>query len=105
MKDQDCNTIMKKWIFFWKRGKNVKRKNLYIVFEIMFYKLMIVQCNVDVLFDVLTVEEGGVMGKLSCVACKARLGSFSWAGVQCSCGVWVVPAFQLHKSRIDASRF
>ncbi|KAG9446784.1 hypothetical protein H6P81_012912 [Aristolochia fimbriata] len=47
------------------------------------------------------VQEGTVEDKLQCIGCKARLGSFSWAGMQCSCGTWVNPAFQLHKSRID----
>ncbi|KAH7444704.1 hypothetical protein KP509_02G089000 [Ceratopteris richardii] len=51
------------------------------------------------------VQEGGVLGKLSCAGCNVRLGSFNWAGTQCSCGTWVVPAFQLHKSRMDASKF
>ncbi|KAI5068032.1 hypothetical protein GOP47_0016377 [Adiantum capillus-veneris] len=51
------------------------------------------------------VQEGGVLGKLSCASCNARLGSFNWSGAQCSCGTWVVPAFQLHKSRMDASKF
>eukprot|EP00252_Welwitschia_mirabilis_P010062 TRINITY_DN2314_c0_g1_i1.p1 TRINITY_DN2314_c0_g1~~TRINITY_DN2314_c0_g1_i1.p1 ORF type:complete len:128 (-),score=20.48 TRINITY_DN2314_c0_g1_i1:140-523(-) len=50
-----------------------------------------------------TVEEGGVQGKLFCIGCQARLGYFNWSGIQCSCGSWVTPAFQLHKSRIDAS--
>eukprot|EP00249_Psilotum_nudum_P019208 c27142_g1_i2 orf=166-816(+) len=48
-----------------------------------------------------TVQEGVVMGKLSCPNCRARLGTFNWAGMQCSCGSWVIPAFQLHKSRMD----
>ncbi|MQM18263.1 hypothetical protein Taro_051251 [Colocasia esculenta] len=48
-----------------------------------------------------TVQEGTVEHKLWCLGCKARLGSFNWAGAQCSCGAWVNPAFQLHKSRID----
>ncbi|XP_010279105.1 PREDICTED: probable inactive dual specificity protein phosphatase-like At4g18593 [Nelumbo nucifera] len=48
-----------------------------------------------------SVEEGCVEDKLQCMGCKARLGSFNWAGMQCSCGAWVNPAFQLHKSRID----
>eukprot|EP00897_Mesotaenium_endlicherianum_P002562 jgi/Mesen1/2333/ME000155S01426 len=50
-----------------------------------------------------TVTEGEVEGKLTCVKCKARLGAFCWAGMQCSCGAWVTPAFQLHKSRLDAA--
>uniref|UniRef100_A0A5B7BAZ0 protein-tyrosine-phosphatase n=1 Tax=Davidia involucrata TaxID=16924 RepID=A0A5B7BAZ0_DAVIN len=49
------------------------------------------------------VEEGALEGKLSCVHCEARLGYFNWSGVQCSCGSWITPAFQLHKSRVDIS--
>lgn len=48
-----------------------------------------------------SVQEGFVGEKLQCMGCKARLGSFNWAGLQCSCGAWVTPAFQLHKSRLD----
>ncbi|KAF2303049.1 hypothetical protein GH714_012944 [Hevea brasiliensis] len=48
-----------------------------------------------------TVQEGFVGEKLQCMGCKARLGSFNWAGMQCNCGTWVNPAFQLHKSRLD----
>lgn len=47
------------------------------------------------------VEEGHVSNKLWCMDCKTRLGSFDWAGMQCSCGAWVIPAFQLLRSRID----
>ncbi|KAK2991450.1 hypothetical protein RJ640_012058, partial [Escallonia rubra] len=50
-----------------------------------------------------TVEEGALEGKLSCVHCDARLGYFNWSGIQCSCGSWITPAFQLHKSRVDIS--
>lgn len=50
------------------------------------------------------VEGGSVEDKLQCMGCKARLGSFNWAGMQCNCGTWVNPAFQLHKSRIDECR-
>ncbi|KAG0475248.1 hypothetical protein HPP92_014934 [Vanilla planifolia] len=48
-----------------------------------------------------TVEEGALEGKLSCIHCEARLGYFNWSGIQCSCGSWITPAFQLHKSRVD----
>lgn len=50
-----------------------------------------------------TVEEGALEGKLSCTHCEARLGYFNWSGIQCSCGSWITPAFQLHKSRVDIS--
>ncbi|KAJ7972119.1 putative Dual specificity protein phosphatase [Quillaja saponaria] len=49
------------------------------------------------------VEEGAMEGKLSCAHCDARLGYFNWSGIQCSCGSWITPAFQLHKSRVDNS--
>ncbi|KAI4348591.1 hypothetical protein L6164_009299 [Bauhinia variegata] len=49
------------------------------------------------------VEEGALEGKLSCVHCEARLGFFNWSGIQCSCGSWITPVFQLHKSRVDIS--
>lgn len=47
------------------------------------------------------VQEGYLGEKLQCIGCKARLGSFNWAGMQCNCGAWVNPAFQLHKNRLD----
>ncbi|NXA53285.1 DUS12 phosphatase, partial [Nothocercus julius] len=44
----------------------------------------------------------GVMeGQLLCPKCTSKLGSFRWQGEQCSCGRWVTPAFQIHKSRVD----
>ncbi|KAM7265959.1 hypothetical protein ACFE04_003642 [Oxalis oulophora] len=51
-----------------------------------------------------TVQEGSMGEKLSCIGCNSRLGSFNWAGMQCNCGAWVNPAFQLHKSRMDECR-
>lgn len=50
-----------------------------------------------------TVEEGALEGKLLCANCEGRLGYFNWSGIQCSCGSWITPAFQLHKSRVDVS--
>ncbi|KAM7269992.1 hypothetical protein ACFE04_029206 [Oxalis oulophora] len=50
-----------------------------------------------------TVEEGGLEGKLSCVHCEARLGYFNWSGIQCSCGSWITPGFQIQKGRVDVS--
>ncbi|XP_028766749.1 dual specificity protein phosphatase 12 isoform X2 [Neltuma alba] len=49
------------------------------------------------------VEEGASEGKLNCAHCDARLGNFNWFGIQCSCGSWISPAFQIHKCRVDAS--
>jgi dual specificity phosphatase 12 len=50
-----------------------------------------------------TVQDGVYEGKLQCLNCEARLGSFNWAGIQCSCGTRVTPAFQLHKCHMDSS--
>ncbi|XP_052171771.1 uncharacterized protein LOC127787806 [Diospyros lotus] len=50
-----------------------------------------------------TVQEGALEGKLLCAHCEARLGYFNWSGIQCSCGSWITPAFQLHKGRVDVS--
>ncbi|PRQ56542.1 putative phosphoric monoester hydrolase [Rosa chinensis] len=47
------------------------------------------------------VEEGAMAGKLSCAHCEAHLGYFNWSGIQCSCGSWITPDFQLHRSRVD----
>jgi dual specificity phosphatase 12 len=50
------------------------------------------------------MEDGAVEGKLTCPKCAGRLGGFCWAGEQCSCGAWVVPAFQLHAARVDVTQ-
>ena len=42
-----------------------------------------------------------VDGKLACPKCTVRLGSYTWSGMQCSCGAWVAPAFQVVKSKVD----
>ena len=40
-------------------------------------------------------------GVVSCHSCGARLGDFDWAGLTCSCGAWVTPAFQLRRAKVD----
>nr|XP_006817535.1 PREDICTED: dual specificity protein phosphatase 12-like [Saccoglossus kowalevskii] len=50
------------------------------------------------------VLAGVIGGKLLCPKCNARLGSFNWAGDQCSCGTWVTPAFKIHCSKVDESK-
>ncbi|GAX28142.1 dual specificity phosphatase 12 [Fistulifera solaris] len=42
------------------------------------------------------------LGRLVCQKCQAKLGTWNWSGTPCSCGAWVVPAFQFPKSKIDA---
>ena len=39
-------------------------------------------------------------GKLLCPN-GHRVGSFTWSGTQCSCGVWVRPSFAVLKNRVD----
>ncbi|EGC34235.1 hypothetical protein DICPUDRAFT_153585 [Dictyostelium purpureum] len=46
----------------------------------------------------------GMSGKLNCLNCKEKLGSWSWSGEQCSCGQWIAPSFQIPKQRIDEKR-
>uniref|UniRef100_A0A7S3JNA8 protein-tyrosine-phosphatase n=1 Tax=Aureoumbra lagunensis TaxID=44058 RepID=A0A7S3JNA8_9STRA len=39
-------------------------------------------------------------GKLCC-SCGYKLGAWDWAGMRCSCGVWIAPAFHVVASRVD----
>lgn len=43
-----------------------------------------------------------VSGKIVCHGCAQRLGNFDWSGMQCSCGRWITPCFQIPKNRVDA---
>ena len=55
------------------------------------------------------VVEGVISGRLVCpnARCKAKLGSWSWAGTQCGwcvyadSGAWVTPAFALQRAKVD----
>lgn len=44
-----------------------------------------------------------LQGKLLCPKCKSKVGSFNWLGVQCPCGVKVVPGFLVTSSKVDES--
>ncbi|CAG8640071.1 15512_t:CDS:2, partial [Gigaspora rosea] len=46
-------------------------------------------------------EEGELDGKIKCPKCKAKLGNYNWAGMQCSCGTWVTPSFAIHREKVD----
>jgi len=46
-------------------------------------------------------QADGSSGKLTCPKCSQRCGSFNWAGSQCSCGTWIVPALQFPASKLD----
>jgi dual specificity phosphatase 12 len=43
-------------------------------------------------------------GKIMCPKCNSKIGSYSWCGHSCSCGTWIVPAFQISESRVDYCR-
>jgi len=49
------------------------------------------------------LEEGEMAGRIICPnkKCGAKLGSYDWAGVRCSCKAWVVPGFCIHRSKVD----
>lgn len=40
-------------------------------------------------------------GVIPCPRCSAKLGTFRWSGLQCSCGAWVSPALSLLRSKLD----
>nr|CCA15371.1 conserved hypothetical protein [Albugo laibachii Nc14] len=40
-------------------------------------------------------------GKIICNACKAKLGSWNWHGIKCSCNQFIKPSFQLVPSRTE----
>lgn len=44
------------------------------------------------------LEQGQLAGKIMCPnkKCNAKLGSYDWAGVCCSCKEWVVPVSPNH---------
>ena len=53
------------------------------------------------LHGALIATDAGDQGDLCCPKCKARVGYFSWYGLQCACGAWVTPAIQVIKSKVD----
>ena len=76
--------------FTWRKRKGKKGEGLDVCQSVF----------VEPLSWMKALEEGDVQGKLSC-RCGSRLGNFNWAGLQCNCGRWVTPAFQLQISQID----
>ncbi|XP_078739989.1 dual specificity protein phosphatase 12 [Lampetra fluviatilis] len=44
---------------------------------------------------------GVLEAPLQCPKCVCKVGAFSWRGERCSCGQWVTPSFQIHRSRVD----
>ena len=60
-------------------------------------------CTSHFLLSDATSNLTSVEGNLGCPKCGARIGSFDWSGMQCSCGTWVSPAIQVVKSKVDES--
>lgn len=58
-------------------------------------------CNESVL-GWLSPHGADVEGKLECPKCSVKLGHWNWAGAQCSCGTWIVPAIQIPISKVDS---
>jgi hypothetical protein len=52
--------------------------------------------GLDWIGDISAVE-----GRFGCPRCSTKLGIWNWAGTQCSCGTWVVPAIQVPLSKVD----
>jgi dual specificity phosphatase 12 len=50
------------------------------------------------------IDTGELDGKLECPKCKAKVGTYAWQGMRCSCGKWVTPSFTLGKSKVDEVR-
>jgi dual specificity phosphatase 12 len=48
-------------------------------------------------------EDTPLSGRLTCPnpACGSNVGKFSWPGMQCSCGRWIVPAIGVARSKVD----
>lgn len=63
------------------------------------HSLMLAEC----VRWMLEQQPGKQQGKLNCPFCSQRVGAFAWHGLCCDCGQWVVPAFQLQRSKIDLS--
>ncbi|KAI8986412.1 dual specificity phosphatase [Pilobolus umbonatus] len=42
-----------------------------------------------------------IQGRIDCPKCQCKLGSYNWAGDQCSCGRWITPTFMLHRNKVD----
>lgn len=42
-----------------------------------------------------------IEGKLHCEKCEAKVGGYSWQGLRCLCGRWMVPAIHLNSAKVD----
>uniref|UniRef100_A0A6N2N6L1 Uncharacterized protein n=1 Tax=Salix viminalis TaxID=40686 RepID=A0A6N2N6L1_SALVM len=93
----ECSSIFVEPMKWMQTGKYMLQISVLFCFATMY------MCHLKMLARILKlpVQEGFVGEKLQCMGCKARLGSFNWAGMQCNCGTWINPAFLLHKNKLD----
>lgn len=47
--------------------------------------------------------ESPLSGRITCPneTCGANIGKFTWPGMPCSCGAWIVPAIAVARARVD----
>ena len=48
------------------------------------------------------VSQAEPEGALACPGCRTKVGVYSLAGLKCSCGLAIAPAFKVPKARVDA---
>lgn len=46
-------------------------------------------------------ELSDLEGKILCPKCKNKVGSYCWAGIQCSCAAWITPGIKFLKNKLD----
>lgn len=81
-----------------KTKRDTFRRNKGISAEGVCHSLWLQQDQVD--WADAQAAEGGA-GTLSCPSCATKLGTFSWSGLQCSCGGWEAPGLQIGMTRVD----
>ena len=47
------------------------------------------------------LELGKLEGRLDCPKCCAKVGSYAWHGLRCSCGATVVPGISIARGKAD----
>lgn len=49
------------------------------------------------------LDLGELEGRFTCPGrhCQAKVGSYAWQGMNCSCRAWILPGLALHRSRVD----
>lgn len=61
-----------------------------------------IEAIVDKVCNGHTFQEGWVKGRLHCPKCQGRVGAFDFvSGQKCACGLCVLPAVHLIRSKVD----